>query len=377
MKKYISFFFILFFSFHVSAQYSLRLIVTDATAKKWQDIFVAGDFNSWNPGDLNYKLKPFGGARMGYVFKNIPPGVITFKFTRGSWDKVETTASGNDVENHAVSVNSDTSIEFSIAGWKDDFPSKPKLNTASAQVQVLDTAFFMPQLNRYRRIWIYFPKNYTQSTTKKYPVIYFNDGQNLFNEQTAAFGEWGIDECLDTLQQQLHKDVIVVGIDNGSDKRMTEYNPYDNEKFGKGEGKQYADFLALTLKPFIDKKFRTLADAHHTCIAGSSMGALISLYAVMAHPESFGEAGIFSPAFWVVPQMFTDVEKIKWGYLPRFYFYAGGKESDSMVTDMERMYKIIENKNNYDMQEDVNSIGMHNEKYWREEFPLFYKWLMK
>ena len=107
------------------------------------------------------------------------------------------------------------------------------------------------------------------------------------------------------------------------------------------------------------------------------MGGLISLYAVMLHAESFGEAGIFSPAFWIGPQIFDDAQKQRWSFLPRFYFYCGGKETDNMVTDMQRMYKIIEDKNSYDMQEDVNSAATHNEKYWREEFPVFYKWLMQ
>ena len=227
-----------FLSLQSTAQYYLRIVVIDSAPKKWQDIYLAGDFNNWNPADNNFKLQPFGGARKVYTFQNISPATFTFKFTRGSWDKVECNANGTDVSNHVITVNRDTSVEIVIKDWKDNFTSTPKQNTASAQVQIIDTAFFMPQLNRYRRIWIYLPKNYAQSPQKKYPVIYMNDGQNLFNEQTAFAGEWGIDECLDTLQPKLHKECIVVGIDNGGDKRMTEYNPYNNDKFGKGEGKQ-------------------------------------------------------------------------------------------------------------------------------------------
>lgn len=377
MKKTFFFFAFLFFAFQLPAQYTLRLVVTDVATKKLDDIYVAGNFNNWNPQDPNYKLKPFGGSRKAIVLKDIPAGTYQFKFTRGSWDKVETTAKGEDIENRMVEVDNDVSVNITIAGWKDDFPDKPKPNTATAQVHVMDTAFFIPQLNRHRRIWIYLPKSYNTTKGKLYPVLYMMDGQNLFNEQTAAFGEWGVDECLDTLQQKTGKECIVVGVDNDAEKRVNEYDPYDSEKYGKGEGKQFADFLANTLKPFIDTQYRTLKDVKHTYIAGSSMGGLISLYAVMKYPQTFGAAGVFSPAFWIAPQMFTDMQQTTWATFPRFYFYAGGKESETMVSDMKKMYNIIAEKHNYDMQEVVYPLGQHNESYWRKEFPNFYKWLMK
>ncbi|MGI8949972.1 MAG: alpha/beta hydrolase [Chitinophagaceae bacterium] len=376
MKKFLFLFCFLFFNFYVFAQYSLRLIVTDVATKKLDDIYVAGSFNNWNPDSAQYKLKPFGQNRKAIVLDNISAGKYAFKFTRGNWQNVETTAKGEDIANREIEINSDTSINIAITGWKDDYPLKPKPNTASMQVQILDTAFFMPQLNRYRRIWVYLPTNYNQSK-KNYAVIYMQDGQNLFNEQTSAFGEWGIDECLDTLQQQIKKECIIVGIDHGGDKRMTEYNPYDNDKFGKGEGDLYVDFLAQTLKPFIDKKFRTLKDAQHTFIAGSSMGALISFYAVMKYPHVFGGAGIFSPSFWIAPKMYDDIQKINFKTQPRFYFYAGGKESETMVSDLNKMYDLLAQKKQCMLRELISPLGQHNETYWRKVFPDFYKWIMQ
>jgi metallo-beta-lactamase class B len=140
--------------------------------------------------------------------------MYAFKFTRGSFDKVECASDGRDIADRVLEVNADVSQEFTVAGWKDDYPQRPKPYTASPQVRIIDTAFKIPQLNRTRRIWIYLPKGYTNSS-KNYPVLYMQDGQNLFNEQTAPFGEWGVDECLDTLQKKLGKECIVVGIDNG------------------------------------------------------------------------------------------------------------------------------------------------------------------
>lgn len=376
MKNLFFVFLLLNSSLFLQAQYTVRIIVNSVATKPNDAIYLSGNFNEWNPANSNYKLKPFGGGRLVVVLNDMKPGNYEYKFTRGNWSKAETTAKGEDIDNRTFIVNGDTSIEVSIAGWKDDFSDKPIPNTASANVHVLDSAFFIPQLNRYRRIWIYLPASYQKEKNKSYPVLYMQDGQNLFNEQTAAFHtEWGIDECLDTLALQLHKECIVVGIDNDSTKRLNEYNPYDNDKYGKGEGKQYLDFVANTLKPFVDKNYRTLKDAKHTFIAGSSMGALISMYALMQYPDVFGGAGIFSPSFWIAPEIYTDVANVKWQKTFQVYFYAGKKESNRMVIDMQRMFNIIKQKNCCRAENVTFPLGQHNEKYWRDEFDDFYRWL--
>lgn len=359
----------------LKAQYTVRIVVSSIAAKPKDEIFIAGNFNDWAPADNNSKLKPFAGNRRIIVL-NIDTGHYEFKFTRGSWDKVETDSKGENIENRIADIKGDTTINIIIPGWKDDAPDKPKPYTASANVHVIDTAFYMPQLNRYRRIWIYLPPSYNKLKSNTFPVLYMQDGQNLFNEQTAFAGEWGIDESLDTLEPKLNRPCIVIGIDNGGDKRMTEYNPYDDEKYGKGEGKQYLDFIATTLKPYIDKNYRTQKDAQHTFIAGSSMGALISLYALVQYPDVFGGAGIFSPSFWLTPQLYNDVANIIWQKKFRIYFYAGEKESASMVRDMQKMFNIVKAKNCCEIIDITFPLGQHNEKYWRQEFPDFYRWLM-
>lgn len=357
------------------AQFSVRLVVTDVATQKNDDIYVSGNFNNWNPRDENYKLKPFGGSRKSLVLKNMASGTYAFKFTRGALDKIETTADGRDIADRILEVNGDVSQEYTIAGWKDNYPEVPKKYTASPQVRILDTAFLIPQLHRTRRIWIYLPKNYALSAVK-YPVLYMQDGQNLFNEQTAAFGEWGVDECLDTLQQKLNKPCIVVGIDHGGEKRMTEYNPFSSEKYGTGEGKEYVAFLVNTLKPFIDAKFRTLKGPENTSIAGSSMGGLISLYAVLQYPDVFGTAGVFSPSLWVAPEIYKEAEKFTTPTQPKFYLYAGSRESAEMVPDMEKLGNILKQKQRYIIRQVINPLGQHKETYWKQEFAQFYRWLM-
>ncbi len=246
----------------------------------------------------------------------------------------------------------------------------------NANVHIMDTAFFMPQLDRFRRIWIYLPVDYT-GTDRHYPVLYMQDGQNLFDAATAAYGEWRVDETLDSLEKKNLPGVIVVGIDNGQGTRLNEYNPYDNAKYGKAEGNAYVDFLVKTLKPFIDSHYRTLPQSGNTAIAGSSMGGLISFYAALKYPQVFGKAGIFSPSFWIAPQLYDAVKNSSNMKNSLICFIAGGMESDSMVPDMQRMYDLLLQKGipAANMKITVVPDGEHSESYWREEFPNVYLWL--
>jgi predicted alpha/beta superfamily hydrolase len=202
-----------------------------------------------------------------------------------------------------------------------------------------------------------------------------HDGQNVFDEATSAYGEWGVDEALDTLGAQ-HKEIIVVAIDNGGDKRLNEYSPYDMEQYGKGEGDPYLDFLVQTLKPYIDKKYRTKKDEKNTFIAGSSMGGLISFYAILKYPKVFGAAGVFSPAFWITPQLKNiDPKKAK-KVKGKIYFYAGLQEGEHMVPDMLNVFEQMRRHSKAKMKTVIRAEGKHNEPTWREEFPLFYRWML-
>lgn len=379
MKKisYLIIIFLINFQFAFS-QYNLRLVVTLVATKVEEDIYVAGNFNNWNPKDPNYKLKPFAGGRKAIVLKDLSAGNYAFKFTRGSWDKVECEADGRDIEDRIAEVSGDVAIDCTVKGWKDNYPQRPKPYTASPQVKIIDTAFYIPQLNKKRRIWIYLPKNYA-SSSKTFSVLYMHDGQNLFNQQTAGFDEWRVDETLDSLQKLTGKECIVVGIDHGGDSRLSEYAPYDFE-YNKtkiiAQGKLYVDFLAQTLKPFIDSKYRTKKSFENTFVAGSSMGGLISLYAVMQYPSIFGTAGIFSPSLFIAKQMYVEAQQFTNPNPIKLYFYAGGKEDANLVNDVKKMATIFEQKQNIKVFTTVTEIAKHNEKYWQIEFPNFYNWLM-
>jgi len=335
------------------------------------DVYVAGSFNGWNPKDSNYRfLQTEKGTY--YINLKLDAGKYEYKITRGGWDKTECKKGGAGIANRVLTVPADTSVQLVIEEWTDHIPPKPKLSTASKNVRIIDTAFLIPQLKRTRRVWIYLPPGYATSQTR-YPVLYMHDGQNVFEDTTSFSGEWGVDECLDSMK----KKCIVIAVDHGGGKRINEYCPYDMERFGKGEGSQYVDFLAKILKPYIDKKYRTLKDSRHTFIAGSSMGGLISMYAVLKYPTIFGGAGVFSPAFWVGPKIFDDIKTKGKNVNARIYFYGGKQEGETMIPDMLKAFAGMNRVSKSKMITVIRDEGKHNEPRWRVEFPLFYRWVMQ
>ncbi len=360
----------------LSAQQKVVFKTDKIASSKIPDVrlFLAGNFNNWNPVDTAWEMRP---DRPGsyHLIKDLPKGAYEFKITKGSWQNVECTALGKAIANRSVTILHDTIITLNIDGWQDNFAVPEKKHTASPQVHVISEKFDIPQLGRQRRIWIYLPADYL-SSKRKYPVIYMHDGQNLFDAYTSGFGEWGIDEILDKLPAK--EECIVVGIDHGGDYRITEYDPYDS-KYGKGRGDDYVEFLVKTLKPYIDAHYRTKSDARHTTIAGSSMGGLISMYAALKYPDIFGNAGVFSPAFWVAPEIYQFTQQKQLSSGSRFYFVCGDAESDSMVADMKKMAGIIRAKGLNETNAPVMIIkgASHNEKQWNGDFPGFYSWLIK
>ena len=248
-------------------------------------------------------------------------------------------------------------------------------STAQPNVHVLPP-MTMPGLNRQRTIRIYLPPGYETSNVR-YPVLYMHDGQNLFDDATSYIGEWNVDETLNELSKTRHLDLIVVGIDNGLELRVRELNPWDNPEHGAGEGRQYTNFIVSVVKPYIDKTYRTKPDRAHTGIMGSSLGGLISHYAVFEHPEIFSKAGIFSPAYWYAPYVFDFTAYHALPKNTRLYFYAGGKEDASMVPNMQRVVDTLRERRFPDknLRVEVNADAQHNETAWRAEFPRAVEWL--
>ena len=375
MKFHISFLlsFLWVFSIpHGFGQLTINITSVPAATPENATIFIAGNFNSWNPGDPVYQLTETGNDQYSITFTPSTNN-LEFKFTRGSWATVEGNAQGGFLPNRSYTYNGQAStLNVTIAGWEGGGFELPE------NVQILDDDFNIPQLNRTRRIWAYTPPDY-DSSSKHYPVIYMHDGQNLFTDATSFAGEWKIDESLNQLQGEGDYGAIVIGIDNGGASRFDEYCPWVNPTYGGGEGEAYMDFIVQTLKPHIDSTFRTLPGREYTAIAGSSMGGLISMYAVAEYPEVFSKAGIFSPAFWVADSIFQFIEQQEFTEQVRVYFVASHNESASMVPLMEEVYDLMQSEGitteNLLLLDEAD--GAHSEWFWAREFPDAYEWLFE
>ncbi|HFA47446.1 MAG TPA: T9SS type A sorting domain-containing protein [Bacteroidetes bacterium] len=374
--KYRLLFFLTFTACQLFAQLTIKVTHIPSNTPLNASIFIAGNFQGWNPGDADYILDNNGDGT--YQITISPPaGLLEFKFTRGSWDSVEGNSNGGFRPNREYNYSGNaTTTELEIEGWEDTGGTGN--STAADNVHILDENFFMPQLNRSRRIWIYLPPDYGTST-KRYPVLYMHDGQNLFDVQTSFSGEWEVDESLNELFEQGDYGAIVVGIDNGGSLRTDELSPWFNaSQNAGGEGGQYMDFIVETLKPFIDDNYRTLAGREFTCLFGSSLGGLISQYGLMEHQDVFGKAGVFSPAFWFNPEIFGHSENTpKTGHL-KVYMLAGLQEGNgSVVEDVNQMETALFNNGFTDdeFNKAFHADGQHSEWYWAREFRWAYLWL--
>ncbi len=227
----------------------------------------------------------------------------------------------------------------------------------------------MAGLERSRRLRIYLPPSYASHPSKRYPVIYFHDGQNVFDNATSYAGEWGADELLDDLALRHGFEAIAVAIDNGEQRRMQELNPWGHERFGKGEGWAYLRFLVETVKPYVDANYRSRTEAASTALIGSSMGGLITHAALHRHREVFGLGGVLSPSFWTARQtayLLAESEPLLTSQ--RVFIYAGGREDRDMVPLARRMFDLLRQQTKQLQFVEEPEAG-HNEAAWRAVLP--------
>ncbi len=250
----------------------------------------------------------------------------------------------------------------------------PKISTKAENVHLVERAFQIKDLNRERLVRVYVPIDYDENENR-YPVLYMHDGQNIFDELTSYAGEWGVDETLN----ELRKEIIVVGIDNGQVKRMNEMGPWDHKDYGRGEGDQYLSFIVDQVKPYIDSIYRTKPSRENTAIMGSSMGALISHYGIYQYPEVFSKAGIFSPSYWYSDRIFEITGEAGVAGDARLYIIVGAKEGRQMVLPAKRMAQQIIDSGHPSENiyfENVRG-GDHSEEFWRDEFKDCVTWLFE
>jgi predicted alpha/beta superfamily hydrolase len=278
--------------------------------------------------------------------------------------------------------------------WRDYRTEKGESpHTVVGNLRVLPQ-LWSPQLRNRRDILVYLPPSY-QATIRRYPVLYMHDGQNLFDAATSYVGEWEVDETMESLSYSEGLEAIVVGIPNMGQERLAEYSPFTDHHHTSrgGRGERYVNFLAETLKPIIDKDFRTRPERECTGIMGSSMGGLISLYAMFSCPEVYGFAGVMSPSFWFAQSaIFNYIEQAPF-ISGKIYLDAGTRELSGPMDDriqrarsrryyasIRRMYRLLAKKG-YRPQRDLLYIeekwATHSESSWGRRLPLALRFFLK
>lgn len=229
-----------------------------------------------------------------------------------------------------------------------------------------------------RKAYIYLPKGYDNK--KRFPVMYMFDGHNLFSDKEATFGKsWGLSDFLDINEVPLI--VAAVECNHEGNKRLSEYSPVDftfkNGEKIKGRGRQYMNWLVSVFKPFVDENYKTLPDRANTAIGGSSMGGLMTLYALCKYGKYFSKGAALSPSLWVNGGSTADEILSKAKFAKDTYIYTDYGSKEFVNHDEQRAAfgracaNLIEK--GVILTARVVDGGTHSEASWEKQIPYFLK----
>lgn len=270
---------------------------TPADAVLW----IAGDLpelGAWNGAGLRL-VRAADGAWAGTIA--LPAGTaFEFKVTRGSWDTVEKDAAGGEMGNRSgvAGAGADT-VRVTVATWRDQ-AGTPGVRTHTITGEVRYHRAFEGWHVEPRDVVVWLPPGYDAQPERRYPVVYFLDGQNVFDGATSFIPgqEWRADEAADRLiRSRALEPFLMVAVANTKD-RMSEYTADVDAKHGGGGSYAYFESLTQDLMRFVNENYRTLGDPAHTAIVGSSLGGLAALDLGFLYPDRFGLVGCVSPAVW-------------------------------------------------------------------------------
>lgn len=248
--------------------------------------------------------------------------------------------------------------------------------------------FELPSFDGHPRpIRVYTPEAYDQPPHDRFGVVYLQDGQNMFAHPSSARAEsWAADQALERLVQggQLAP-WILVGVDHAVD-RLGEYSGWDFPRAGtRAKGEQYTRWLSETVKPLIDREYRTRPEARFTATLGSSMGGLVSLLLGLWRPDTFGRIGAFSPTvMWSDEQLFSAWSRHS-GCWTRIYLDAGLHETLDIDgvhldygRDTRRFHEHLRSVGygDHELMLVLEPMGQHSEVDWRRRLPFALRWLL-
>lgn len=225
-----------------------------------------------------------------------------------------------------------------------------------------------PELQNYRDIIVALPPS-CGTDDRRYPLLVMHDGQNLFDPATSFAGDWGLMAALRELAAD-GVEAVVVGIANKGPFRKYEYSPFRDATHGGGDGDRYLDFIVNSVVPLVRRHFPVRADPSGTAMAGSSMGGLVSLYALYRHADLFGAAGALSPSAWFADEALRQLVESRPAPAGRIWLDVGGAEGEAMVQSVRRLRDALrasglaEDRLHY----EEDPVATHQEAYWGRRF---------
>ncbi len=236
-------------------------------------------------------------------------------------------------------------------------------------------------LRNQRDVIVYTPPGYDDQPGLGFPVLYLQDGQNLFDGATSFIPgqDWHVGRTADYgIQAGVIAPLIIVGIYN-TKARIREYTPTHVPKLGGGRADRYAKFVIEEVKPFIDREYRTLSGSPHTGIGGSSLGGLVSLYIGLKHPRIFGKIAALSPSVWWnqhVIHRFARMAVVE--PRPRVWLDIGTREGPRIVPQVEKFRDVLLEKG-WQLERDLHYERVegaeHNEAAWAQRVGPFLQFL--
>lgn len=286
------------------------IVVTDKskTASANSPIFMASSHNGWNPADQKMKLTPRSDMRWQIVWEKPKlDSRVAFKFTRGTWDTVEVAPDFADIDNRLLpevdasklAAGEKPVIELEIETWRDKRAWEPAQLAANPYREIKVSAGTIRRLDvngggvvMRRDLVVWLPPGYDDpaNAERRYPVLYMQDGQNLFDKHPGIPAEWGFDEtCARLMTEGKIEPLIVVGIPHAGAARASEYLPLSVLDGVEPRGREYVQFLVSEVIPRVERAFRVRPGRDSRGIGGASLGGLIALEAATEKPGTFGK----------------------------------------------------------------------------------------
>lgn len=233
-----------------------------------------------------------------------------------------------------------------------------------------------------RDLVVYVPAAFYQDPYSRFPVLYLQDGQNLFDPATSFIpgNYWRVGETADVLiQQGAIQPLIVVGIYNTGKRRIREYTPTRTKRLGGGGAHRYARMLIQEIKPFIEAEYRTLPGPANTGLGGSSLGGLLTMNLGLTYPQIFGKLAVLSPSVWWDRRWIVSyAEKVHLDYRPRVWLDIGTGEGPRTLDDARKLREVLAQRGwqeGRDLHYEEIPGGQHNEEAWRQRVGPFLRFL--